>query len=101
MENLGVAAVVQVYAERRGEGLQLVPPVGEQRERRHDEGGALPSAVEKPGYRLYGLAEAHVVREERAEAVSGEEPQPVHASPLVVPQRADEARYGIVRRRAA
>ena len=95
-----VAAVVQVYAERRGEGLQLVPPVGEQREWRHDEGGALPPAGEKPGYRLYCLAEAHVVREERAEAVSGEEHQPVHASPLVVPQRADEARYGIVRRRA-
>ena len=88
-------ALVDVDRERRRERLELAPPVGEQRERRDDQHRTrLPSTAgrEHPRDRLHRLAEAHVVRQQRAKSVVGEKLHPRHPTTLVVTETADEAR---------
>ena len=63
-------SLVHVHAERGGELRELVPPVREERERGYDEERSVrrPCGGQHPGDGLDRLAEAHVVREQRAES---------------------------------
>ena len=83
-------AVMDIDAERRRETRRLALPVGEQSQRRDDKDGSVRgmgyAVGEDPGNCLDGFAEAHVVRQQRAEPVVRQEPEPLDAPPLVIPE---------------
>ena len=86
-------SLMHVHAERGGELRELVPPVREKSERRDDEerSARRPCGGQHPCDGLDRLAEAHVVREQRAESARRKARHPFRAPHLVVPQFAREA----------
>ena len=81
-------ALMHMHLQRGRELRELVAPVCEQRERRYDQSRPCGAALrENPPDRLYRLAEAHVVRKQRPEAIVRQELQPRDAATLIVAKR--------------
>ena len=89
-------AVMHRHAQARGEPRGLPAPVLEQRggtddERRADRCRVRAMGRGEEGERLQGLPQAHLVREDPAEALAVQVPQPRHPEPLVRAQQRVEA----------
>ena len=87
-----VRAVVDHGAQAGGESVQLPLPVAEHGRRADDQGGpvVLVTAVEQVGDQLDGLAEAHVVGEQRPKSELAHAHEPAQARLLVRTQEAVE-----------
>ena len=89
-----VRAVVHVHPEVRGEPRRLALPVADQRHRAHQQRGVPPGLAGDERQQLDGLAQAHVVGQDAAEAELAEEGQPGQPALLVRAQLAGEAGRG-------
>jgi len=82
-----VGPAIEADAQRWREARRLVDPVADHRRGRHHQRGAERRAVDQHRQRLQGLAEPHLVGEDRARAPARQAREPLHAGALIRAQR--------------